>query len=259
MGEAPAPDGAARRSRARRGIAQATVPAAAWAARLLVATLRLRQDESRIASLLQSRAPMILAMWHSRILVLPVLYGRRVGMCALVSPSADGDLVADYLGRLGVRTVRGSSSRSGASGLRALARVLAEGSSAIVVPDGPRGPREVLKPGVVALARRTRVPIVPVAVGAAREWRLGTWDVFRIPKPFSRCLVRAGAPIHVGSRPVEAPLSPAGPQGRLDGIAGWPHAGCAPDLTGGDSGDAELTSACQCVEAAMRALTSEVD
>ncbi len=55
----------------------------------------------------------------------------------------------------------------------------------------------MLKPGVIALARLTGVPIVPMAVGASREWRLRSWDEFRIPRPFARCVVRFGEPIHV--------------------------------------------------------------
>jgi lysophospholipid acyltransferase (LPLAT)-like uncharacterized protein len=216
----------------RRRAALAAVPAAAWLSRLLVATLKVRRDETAAAALVERRAPMILAMWHSRILLLPVVYGRRIPMRALVSRSLDGELIARYLGRLGIGTVRGSSGRSGAAGLRALARALAEGVSVIVVPDGPRGPREVLKPGVIVLARKTGVPIVPVAVAALREWRLGSWDGFRIPKPFSPCLVRAGAPIAV---------VPAAGDG-------------ASEMAGAD-----LESRRAEVEQALRALTSHVD
>jgi lysophospholipid acyltransferase (LPLAT)-like uncharacterized protein len=78
-----------------------------------------------------------------------------------------------------------------------LTRALRSGHEVVVVPDGPRGPREVLKPGVIALARLSGAPIVPVAVGASREWRLRSWDEFRIPRPFARCVVRFGEPIHV--------------------------------------------------------------
>jgi lysophospholipid acyltransferase (LPLAT)-like uncharacterized protein len=67
----------------------------------------------------------------------------------------------------------------------------------VVVPDGPRGPREVLKPGVIALARLSGAPIVPLAVGTSREWRTRSWDEFRIPRPFARCVMRFGEPIRV--------------------------------------------------------------
>jgi len=67
----------------------------------------------------------------------------------------------------------------------------------VVVPDGPRGPRETAKPGVVALAGMTGVPIVPVAVGASAEWRVASWDGLRIPKPGARLVVAFGEPLFV--------------------------------------------------------------
>jgi len=69
----------------------------------------------------------------------------------------------------------------------------------MIVPDGPRGPRETVKGGVVALARASGAPIVPLALGASAEWRLASWDEFRIPKPFARCVVRFGEPIRVAA------------------------------------------------------------
>ena len=91
----------------------------------------------------------------------------------------------------------GSSSRGGTDALRELTRAVRAGREVVVVPDGPRGPREVLKPGVIVLARLSGAPIVPMAVGASREWRLRSWDEFRIPLPFARCVVRFGEPIRV--------------------------------------------------------------
>jgi lysophospholipid acyltransferase (LPLAT)-like uncharacterized protein len=135
-------------------------------------------------------------MWHGRLLLLPALYGRR-GIHALTSRSRDGEIVARWIRRFGLVPVRGSSSRGGGEALRALTRVLRDGRDVVVVPDGPRGPREVLKPGVIVLARLSGAPIVPVAVGASREWRLRSWDEFRIPQPFARCVVRFGEPIRV--------------------------------------------------------------
>ena len=99
--------------------------------------------------------------------------------------------------RFGFITIRGSSSRGGAEGLRSLTRALRKGHSVVVVPDGPRGPREVLKPGVVRLARLTGAHVVPAAFGASSEWRARSWDEFRIPKPFSRCVMRFGEPVLV--------------------------------------------------------------
>jgi hypothetical protein len=136
-------------------------------------------------------------------LLLPYLYGHR-GAHVLTSRSRDGELVARWIRRFGLEPVRGSSSRGGADAVRLLARAIRAGREVVVVPDGPRGPREVLKPGVIALARLSGAPIVPTAVGASREWRLRSWDEFRIPQPFARCVVRFGEPIHV-SRAADRP------------------------------------------------------
>jgi lysophospholipid acyltransferase (LPLAT)-like uncharacterized protein len=169
---------------------------AAWGVRLLGLTLSIRRDERAVEPLWQAGAPVIYAVWHGQILLLPLLYGRRP-VCVLASRSRDGELVTRYIGRFGMEAVRGSSSRGGAAAFRHLARWLKQGREVVVVPDGPRGPAEVVKPGIVGLARLSGAAIVPVAVGASSEWRLGSWDGFRIPRPFARCVARFGEPIHV--------------------------------------------------------------
>jgi lysophospholipid acyltransferase (LPLAT)-like uncharacterized protein len=167
-----------------------------WGIRLLAATLRLRREETSVEPLRAARAPVIYVVWHSRILMLPYLY-RRQGLRVLVSRSEDGTMVAGLVRRFGFVSVRGSSSLGGGQGLRSLARALDGGHSVVVVPDGPRGPREVLKRGVVTLARLTGACVVPAALGASSDWRARSWDEFRIPRPFSRCVIRFGEPIAV--------------------------------------------------------------
>lgn len=164
--------------------------------RLLGLTLSVRRDERSVQPLWDAQTPVIYAVWHARILLLPWIYGHRP-VCVLASRSRDGELVTRYVASFGLEVVRGSSSRGGAEALRALARWLKDGREVLVVPDGPRGPAEQAKLGVVALARLSGASIVPVAVGLSSEWRLRSWDGFRIPKPFSRCVVRFGEPISV--------------------------------------------------------------
>ena len=168
----------------------------AWAVRLLALTLSIRRDERAVAPLWEAGVPIVYAVWHGRILLLPLLYGRRA-VRVLASRSGDGELVTRYVGRFGIDAVRGSTSRGGAAAVRQLGRWLREGREVLVAPDGPRGPAEVVKPGIVGLARLGGAAIVPVAVGASSEWRLGSWDAFRIPRPFARCVARFGEPIQV--------------------------------------------------------------
>jgi hypothetical protein len=125
----------------------------------------------------------IYAFWHESILFPTGLPTRR-GFMALISQHADGELIAQVAQRLGVRAVRGSTTRGGAAALRELTEDSA-GCHILVTPDGPRGPRRRVQPGAVFLASRTGLPIVPVGVGFANAWRAGSWDRFAVPKPFS--------------------------------------------------------------------------
>ncbi|MBA3814982.1 MAG: lysophospholipid acyltransferase family protein [Parachlamydiaceae bacterium] len=67
----------------------------------------------------------------------------------------------------------------------------------IITPDGPRGPRYVLKPGVVMAARESSAKVIPFSWESDRFWQLGTWDQLRIPKPFSKIKIIFGDPLTV--------------------------------------------------------------
>src|SRR5690606_11933098 len=69
--------------------------------------------------------------------------------------------------------------------------------SVVLLPDGSKGPVYEAKAGVVALARLTGAPIVPMSYWADRFWRLGSWDRMIVPKPFARVAVAVGEPIWV--------------------------------------------------------------
>lgn len=140
--------------------------------------------------------PVIFLFWHSRILPLAHLH-RNEGVVVLISEHRDGELIARLVQRRGFLTVRGSSTRGGARALRGMLRALRSGSDLAVTPDGPKGPPRHLKPGVLLAAQRSGAPLIPVAAGARRAWRLNSWDRFLVPWPLARIEVRYGAPIHV--------------------------------------------------------------
>ncbi len=134
--------------------------------------------------------------WHGRMLLLAFLH-RDQGIAVMVSQHRDGEAIARVAADLGYVTARGSTTRGGTSGLRALIRRASEGRSLALTPDGPRGPREVAQPGIVTAARLSGLPLVPVGVAVDRCWRMKSWDQFQIPKPFSTVFVRYGAPLWV--------------------------------------------------------------
>lgn len=171
--------------------------AGAAALRLLGATWRVcRTNTAETDRWLASGGRCIYALWHCR--MLPGIYSYRdLGVAALVSRSADGELITGVIERLGYVVARGSSTRGGQEGFQELVRFAAAGHSLTITPDGPLGPAEVLKPGVVRLASLTGLKVLPVATAARDAWVLASWDGFRVPRPFARVLIAYGEPVEV--------------------------------------------------------------
>ena len=181
---------------------------AATVARVLSWFWRLEiQDPAGVCVPGQHERPMIWVFWHNRILPMPIANRKRLrhrNMFVLTSASKDGEILAQTMACFGLGAVRGSSSRRGAQALRELVAVIKRGDDVIITPDGPRGPSEILQPGVAQLAALTGAPVVPIRVTADRPWVLRTWDKFQVPRPFRRVVVHFGEPITIAKRPTEA-------------------------------------------------------
>ena len=108
------------------------------------------------------------------------------------SNSYDGEYMGRIIRKFGFVAVKGSSSRNAVRALLGLRRALQEGWSVAFSIDGPRGPRYKVKPGPVALARSSGVPLTMFHMAVDRAWVLNSWDRMMIPKPFSRVLMRFG-------------------------------------------------------------------
>src|SRR3954452_9832174 len=135
-------------------------------------------------------------LWHEALL--PLLWQHRnQGVAIVVSEAREGRYLSDFAATLGYRSLPGSSTRGGARALLGAVRELQAGRSVAFTPDGPRGPRRHLKPGVVAAAQRGGAVIVPLHAIADRAWRLRSWDRFVIPKPAARVRVLYGRPFEV--------------------------------------------------------------
>ncbi|MEP7227079.1 MAG: lysophospholipid acyltransferase family protein [Gemmatimonadales bacterium] len=152
--------------------------------------------EERWRVLRQANRPHVFLLWHE--VLLPLLWQHRnQGVAIVVSEARDGQYLSDVATSLGYRTVRGSSTRGGARALLGAVRELRASGAVAFTPDGPRGPRRELKPGVVAAAQRGGAVIVPIHAEADRAWRLHSWDRFMIPKPLARVRITYGRPFEV--------------------------------------------------------------
>ena len=140
----------------------------------------------------------IYAFWHQRQVFFTWAH-RGVGAAVLVSRSKDGEMIADTMRLSDIAAVRGSSSRGAASAVRGLMEVLQGGLDIGITPDGPKGPAREVKDGVVFLAQKLGVPIVPVTNALSRRIEIRkAWDRFQVPLPFGRAVVAYGEPIDVG-------------------------------------------------------------
>ena len=165
---------------------------------LLGMTYRKRIERGEIEqSLFSQGIRPIYALWHGRLFYWPYAYRRREGIHCLVSPSMDGEIIANVLRLSGINVIRGSSFKGGTRAFRRLIRIVKGGNSAAIIADGSRGPALKVQEGVIHLAMLTGAPILPISYGAERAVFLKSWDRFMIPWPFSRVVVIYGDPVYV--------------------------------------------------------------
>lgn len=167
-----------------------------WFIRLIGPTLRVCVSREEGAQPSVGQRPLVLNFWHAGIIPATYIF-RNVGIRVMSSNSYDGEYMGRIIHKFGFIAVKGSSSRNAVRALLGLRRALQQNWSVAFSLDGPRGPRYKVKPGPVALARSSGVPMSTFHIAVERAWVLNTWDRLIIPKPFSRVLLRFGKLIPV--------------------------------------------------------------
>lgn len=182
------------RESARRRVAP---PLVAAFIRALGRTLRIETVHGEaIADRWRAGHASIVAFWHGRQLMLPLVrYGGR-GLDILISRHRDGELISRAMRSFGFSSVRGSTTRGGSAALKGLIERGRAGRDLAVTPDGPKGPRQVAQPGVILLAKMTGLPIFPLTFGASKKksFRPGTDSSSRLrSRAASSCSVSRSA------------------------------------------------------------------
>ncbi|NQV57736.1 MAG: lysophospholipid acyltransferase family protein [Rhodospirillales bacterium] len=150
-----------------------------------------------VQDLWQTERPFIVCFWHGRLMMLPYSWTRSHNLHMLISDHPDGKLIAGTVAKLGIHTVAGSTRRGGAGALRGLVRILKNGETVGITPDGPAGPRMRASGGAVALARLSGAPLVPLAYATSKRRIMSSWDKFHLAWPFSRGVFIWGDPLEV--------------------------------------------------------------
>lgn len=196
---------------------------------LFLTTRLQRSGEEHYQRFRRSGQPVIFVFWHGHLLPL-VHYHRHEGIVVLVSEHGDGEYVTRVIERSGFATVRGSSTRGGTKGLKGLVRAARAGKDLALTPDGPRGPRGVFKPGALAAAQMTGLPVVPLSVRTSAGWQASSWDGFLVPRPFSTVTIEYLSPRFVSRAASRSDLEALAEEigGELNALARDPDVGGGP-------------------------------
>ena len=157
--------------------------------------------------LLNDGQPFVVAFWHGRLIMMAFSWKRCDLVNMLISGHRDGQLVSGMMSHFGSKTVFGSSTRGGAAAFIQLARLLRSGEIVGITPDGPKGPRMRANDGVIALAKVSGAPILPLTFSASLRYVLESWDRFVLPFPFGRGVFLWGEPIYVSKNADDMEMS----------------------------------------------------
>lgn len=142
--------------------------------------------------------PAIFALWHAHQCM---LYANedRGNLNVMISKSNDGDIIAAATEHMGIKTVRGSNHRRGTGATLELLEKLEQGESAAITIDGPRGPKGIVKEGIINISKISQVPIIPMTWYSPSPWlfKFNTWDEFNFPFLGPKIIAVYGDPIYV--------------------------------------------------------------
>ena len=165
--------------------------------RLLMMTARITiKDFEKVEEYHRRGENVIYSFWHGRMLT-PVYTHRNKNIAIMVSRNIDGEYIAQVIRHMGFMPVRGSTSRGAVKATKEMLELSNKPIDLAITPDGPRGPKYIVQPGVIFLAQKTGRVIIPAGISIDRYWQMPSWDEFRIPKPFSRGIIVGGSPLTV--------------------------------------------------------------
>ena len=168
---------------------------ASWLMRALFATCRVEMlSQAKEDKYFGGGLPAIGVTWHRAAIYFLYYFGPRRA-AVMISRSKDGEYLARFAAKMGIVPVRGSSQKGGFKALLEMAELLNSGRAkyAATVADGPKGPRYKAKKGMISLACRTGLPLIPLAWSSDRVWVFKrAWDRTMVPKPFARIKILAG-------------------------------------------------------------------
>ena len=154
-------------------------------------------EQSNKSTIFDNKHKYIFCCWHNKLFLGPHLLPRNMVINALQSSHSDGMITSVAFKYLGMNVILGSSKKGGMQAFRKMIKRLQLGESIAITPDGPKGPKEQVKEGIIKLAQISNTPIIPLVWATEKYKTINSWDDFVLPYPFSKGIYCYGKPINI--------------------------------------------------------------
>ncbi len=153
------------------------------------------KNEDVIINLVKKKKSFIVCFWHNRLLMAPFCWNYENKFKMLISDHRDGRIISNAVLNLGIDTISGSSRKNKISSAKEIIKEIKKKNIIGITPDGPRGPKEKIKEGLVSLIKKTGVPIIPLSYSAKFKIKFRSWDNFIFVTPLNKFVAVWGNPI----------------------------------------------------------------
>ena len=136
----------------------------------------------------------IVCFWHNRLLMTVFCWKWSQEFKMLISGHTDGKIISNAVSHFGIQTITGSARNNNISSLKEILKQIDDNSIIGITPDGPKGPNEQVKEGLISILKRTNVPVLPLSYSAKFKFTLNTWDRFIFVTPLNKFVTVWGNP-----------------------------------------------------------------
>ena len=144
---------------------------------------------------IKKKSKIIVIFWHNRILMAPFCWEYKNNFKMLISSHRDGRIISCAISHLGIDTIEGSSNKNKISSAKQIINELSQKNIIGITPDGPRGPNQKIKEGLISMQKKTNSVIFPLCYSAKFYKKLTSWDKFMFVFPFNKFVAIWGKPI----------------------------------------------------------------
>ena len=144
---------------------------------------------------IEKNSKIIVIFWHNRLLMAPFCWNYNNNFKMLISSHRDGRIISRAVSHLGIETIQGSSNKNKISSAKQIINELNQKNIIGITPDGPRGPNQKIKEGLISMQKKTNSVIFPLCYSAKFHKRLSSWDKFMFVYPFNKFVAIWGKPI----------------------------------------------------------------